>query len=68
MKSLCALHSLKHPERFMELQTEDKREERDTGDPEEKRGVKSRETDLTSNQIPKCSPQPRIPKEIHRVG
>ena len=50
----------------MELQTEDKREERDTGDPEEKRGVKSRETDLTSNQFIKCSPQPGTPKEIHR--
>ena len=31
-------------------------------------GVKRRETDLASNQFPKCSPQPRIPKEIHRVG
>ena len=31
-------------------------------------GVKRRETDLTSNQFPKCSPQPGIPKEIHRVG
>ena len=29
--------------------------------------VKRRETDLASNQFPKCSPQPRIPKEIHRV-
>ena len=52
----------------MELQRDEKREERDRGDPEKKRGVKRRETDLTSNQIPKCSPQPRIPKEIHRVG
>ena len=31
-------------------------------------GVKRRETDLTSNQFPKCSPQPGIPKEIQRVG
>ena len=31
-------------------------------------GVKRRETDLASNQFPKCSPQPRIPKETHRVG
>ena len=31
-------------------------------------GVKRRETNLTSNQFPKCSPQPGIPKEIHRVG
>ena len=33
-----------------------------------KGGVKRRETDLTSNQFLKCSPQPRIPKEIHSVG
>ena len=31
-------------------------------------GIKRRETDLVSNQFPKCSPQPGIPKEIHRVG
>ena len=31
-------------------------------------GIKRRETDLASNQFPKCSPQPEIPKEIHRVG
>ena len=30
-------------------------------------GVKRRETDLVSNEFPKCSPHPRIPKEIHRV-
>ena len=34
-----------------------------------KRGaVKRRKTDLASNQFSKCSPQPRIPKEIHSVG
>ena len=33
-----------------------------------RRGMKRRETDLASNQFPKCSPQPRIPKEIYRVG
>ena len=32
------------------------------------RGVKRRETDLASNQFPKCSPQPGIPKESHRDG
>jgi len=31
-------------------------------------GVKRRETSLASNQFPKCSPQPRTPKKIHRVG
>ena len=46
------------------------REEGDRGDQEEKRGqrVKRRETDLASNQFPKCSPQPGIPKETHRIG
>ena len=28
--------------------------------------VKRGETDLASNQFPKCSPQPRKPREIHR--
>ena len=31
-------------------------------------GIKRRETDVASNQFPKCSPQPGIPKDIHRVG
>ena len=31
-------------------------------------GVKRRETDLASNQFPKCSPQLRKPKEIHHIG
>ena len=30
-------------------------------------GVKRRETNLACDQFPKCSPQPRKPKEIHRV-
>ena len=29
--------------------------------------VKRRETDLANNQFPKCSPQPRTHKEMHRV-
>ena len=37
-QSLCALHSLEHPERFTELHREEKREEGDRGDQEEKRG------------------------------
>ena len=32
-----------------------------------KGGIKRRETDLASNQFPKCSPQPGTPKKIHRV-
>ena len=30
-------------------------------------GIKRGETNLASNQFPKCSPQPGTPKEIHRV-
>ena len=29
--------------------------------------VKRGERNLASNQIPKCSPQPRTPREIHKV-
>ena len=29
--------------------------------------IKRTETDPASNQFPKCSPQPRTHKEIHRV-
>ena len=32
-----------------------------------KGGIKRREADPASNQFPKCSPQPRTHKEIHRV-
>ena len=31
-------------------------------------GVKRIETYLASNQFPKCSPQPSITKEFHRLG
>ena len=30
-------------------------------------GVKKGESNLASNQFPKCSPQPGTPREIHRV-
>ena len=53
----------------------EKREEGDRGDQKEIEvarrrggGVKRRETNLACDQFPKCSPQPRLPKEIHRVG
>ena len=53
----------------MELHREEKREEGDRGDLEEMGGEgKRRETDLDSDQFPKCSPQPGIPKEIHGFG
>ena len=30
-------------------------------------GVKKGETNLASNQFPKCSPQPGTPREMHRI-
>jgi len=33
-----------------------------------KRGIKRRDTDLASNQFPKCSPWSGTHKEIYRVG
>ena len=30
-------------------------------------GVKRGESNLANNQFPKCSPQPRTPREIHRL-
>ena len=49
---------------------EKRRERREIEDVTRRRrgGIKRRETNLASNQFPKCSPQPGIPKEIHRVG
>ena len=32
-----------------------------------RRGVKRGESNLASNQFPKCSPQPRTPREVHRL-
>ena len=60
------LHSEGHPERFAELY-EEKREEGDRSDQEEKRGNQRRESNLASDQFPKCSPQPGTPREVHRV-
>ena len=62
------LHSEGHPERFKELH-EEEREEGERGEQEEKKGgFKRRETDLSCTLFPKCSPQPRTPTEIHRIG
>ena len=49
---------------FAELHREEKREEEDRGGQEGKGGIKKRETDLATNQFPKCSPQPVTHKEI----
>ena len=54
---------------FTELYREEKREEGDRGGQEDKRrNQKERERDPASNPFPKCSPQFRTHKEIHRVG
>ena len=50
-----------------ELHREEKRELGDRGDQKKKRGVKREESNLGSKQIPKCSPQSRTPREIHRI-
>ena len=68
ISSLCALHSLEHPERFTGLHREDRGRKEIEVTRRRRGGVKRRETDLASYQFPKCSPQPRIPREIHRVG
>ena len=66
MKSFSTVREL--PERFTKLHGEEKREEGDRGDQDENRGIKRRETNLASNQLSKCSPQPGITKDIHSVG
>ena len=67
INSLCALHSLEHPERFAELHGEEKREREIEVTRKRRGGVKRGETNLASNQFPVCSLQTGTPKEIHRV-
>ena len=62
---MCSPHS--GPLRDVHGVREEKREE--TGVTRRIKGeFKRRETDSASNQFPKCSPQPRTHKEIHRFG
>ena len=55
---------------FAELYREEKRRGRKETEVDRriKGGIKKRETDLASNQFPKCSPLSGTRKEIHRVG
>jgi len=49
--------------------TEKRRGRKETQVSRRRKGrIKRRETDLASNQFPKCSPQPRTHKEINRAG
>ena len=69
ISSLSFLHSLEHPKRLTELSTEVKWEAGDIGDlgggrkGKSKGEVKRIETNLASDQFPKCSPQPGIPRD-----
>ena len=69
INSLCALNSLEHPERFTEFHRKEKRRGRREIEMTRRRrgGVKRGETNLASNQFPKCCPQPRTPSKIHKV-
>ena len=51
-----------------ELYREEKRVEGDRCGQEDKGGNQKESTDPASTQFPKCSPQSRTHKEIHRVG
>ena len=59
--------TVRDTQRSSQLHGEEKKEEGDRGDQEEKRGSQKKRNHLTSNQFPKCSPQPRRSREIHRV-
>ena len=61
------LHSEGHLESFAELHGEERREEGDKGDQEEKRGNQKGREQSSHNQIPICSPQPGIRREVHEV-
>ena len=52
---------------FMELHTEEKREEGDRGGQEDKGGIKRGESKLASNHFPMCSPQSATLREVRGV-
>ena len=58
---------MRDTQRSSQLHGEEKKEEGDRGDQEEKRGSQNGESNLASNQFPKCSPQSGTPREVHRV-
>ena len=59
--------TVKDTQRFTELHGEEKREEGDRDDQGRRGGIKRGESNIGSNQIPMCSPQPGTPREVHRV-
>ena len=52
---------------FMELYTEEKREDGDRGGQEDKRGIKRGESMLASNHFLMCSPQSGSLRDVHRL-
>ena len=62
----CVLSTVCIPQRCSRSYTEKRRGRKETEVARRiKGGIKRRETDLASNQFPKCSPQPGTHKEIH---
>ena len=62
------LSTVRTPQRGSCSYTEKRRKKETEVTRTSKEAIKRRETDPASNQFPKCSPQPGIHKEIHRVG
>ena len=62
------LSSLEPSERFTELHREKRGRKEIEVSRRRQGGFKRREIELGSTLFPKCSPQPRIPTEIHRIG
>ena len=67
ISSLSVLHSPEHTTRFTELGREEQGEGGDKGEEEKEWGIKRGKSNLASNQIPMCSPQPGTPREAHGV-
>ena len=60
--------TVRDTQRGSQSYTEKRRGRREIEVTRRRGGVKRREATLASNQFPKCFPQPRTPREIHRFG
>ena len=58
--------TVRDTQRGSQSYTEKRRGRREIEVTRRRGGVKRREATLASNQFPKCFPQPRTPREIHR--
>ena len=59
--------TVRDTQRGSQVHGEEKREEGDSGDQKEKRGIKRGESNLASKQFPLCSPLCRTLREVHGV-